>query len=168
MSLTVKAGEIMGVCGLLGAGKSELARAVYGLDSYDSGELYLYGEEIRNPSPEKMMAKGTALITEDRKQEGFSQLLSIRETITLSNLGSFCNKAGVIKETGRKKFAEDMAKRMTVKCDSIEQRISELSGGNQQRSLSEDVSQVCPGCSFWMNLQEGGCICKDGDIQYID
>ncbi|EEG74327.1 sugar ABC transporter ATP-binding protein [[Clostridium] hylemonae] len=135
ISLTVKAGEIMGVCGLLGAGKSELARAVYGLDSYDSGELYLYGEEIRNPSPEKMMAKGTALITEDRKQEGFSQLLSIRETITLSNLGSFCNKAGVIKETGRKKFAEDMAKRMTVKCDSIEQRISELSGGNQQKVI---------------------------------
>lgn len=135
ISLTVKAGEIMGVCGLLGAGKSELARAVYGLDPYDSGELYLYGEEIRNPSPEKMMAKGTALITEDRKQEGFSQLLSIRETITLSNLGSFCNKAGVIKETGRKKFAEDMAKRMTVKCDSIEQRISELSGGNQQKVI---------------------------------
>ena len=135
ISLTVKAGEIMGVCGLLGAGKSELARAVYGLDPYDSGELYLYGEEIRNPSPEKMMAKGTALITEDRKQEGFSQLLSIRETITLSNLGSFCNKAGVIKETGRKKFAEDMAKRMIVKCDSIEQRISELSGGNQQKVI---------------------------------
>lgn len=135
ISLTVKAGEIMGVCGLLGAGKSELARAVYGLDPYDSGELYLYGEEIRNPSPEKMMAKGTALITEDRKQEGFSQLLSIRETITLSNLGSFCNKAGVIKETGRKKFAEDMSKRMTVKCDSIEQRISELSGGNQQKVI---------------------------------
>lgn len=135
ISLTVKAGEIMGVCGLLGAGKSELARAVYGLDPYDSGELYLYGEEIRIPSPEKMMAKGTALITEDRKQEGFSQLLSIRETITLSNLGSFCNKAGVIKETGRKKFAEDMAKRMTVKCDSIEQRISELSGGNQQKVI---------------------------------
>ncbi|RGU92036.1 sugar ABC transporter ATP-binding protein [Clostridium sp. AF15-17LB] len=135
INLSVKKGKIMGVCGLLGAGKSELARAVYGLAPYDSGEICLYGELIKSPTPEKMMAKGTALVTEDRKQEGFSPLLSIRETITLSNITAFCNRAGVIKETDRKKFAKVLSERMTVKCDSVEQRISELSGGNQQKVI---------------------------------
>ena len=135
INLSVKAGQIMGICGLLGAGKSEITRAIYGLDSYESGEIYLYGEQVKNPTPEKMMDRGTALVTEDRKQEGFPPLLSIRETTTLSNIDKFCNKAGIIREAERKKFTEELTRKMTVKCGSIEQKVSELSGGNQQKVI---------------------------------
>lgn len=135
INLSVEAGKIMGICGLLGAGKSEIARAAVGLDKYDSGEILLYGEKIQNPTPDKMMNRGVALVTEDRKQEGFPPLLSIREMITLSNMKKFTNKTGVIKEGERKKYAEELTKKMTVKCDSIEQKISELSGGNQQKVI---------------------------------
>lgn len=135
VNLKVEAGTIMGICGLLGAGKTEIARAVYGLDGFDSGEIRLFGETVNKANPDTMMKKGVALITEDRKQEGFSPLLSIRETITISILRQFCSGLGIIKETGRKRFAKDLSEKMTVKCDSIEQRISELSGGNQQKVI---------------------------------
>ncbi len=135
VDLKVAPGMIMGVCGLLGAGKSEIARAIFGLDRFDSGVVSLYGEEVKHATPEKMLERNVAILTEDRKLEGFSPLLSIRETMSLSCLREFCNKAGIIRQTKQKNFAVELANKMTVKCDSVEQKISELSGGNQQKVI---------------------------------
>lgn len=133
INLCVQPGMIMGVCGLLGAGKSEIARAIFGLDKFDSGKIILNGEEIRKPKPEMMMKKNVAMITEDRKLEGFVPLMSIRENITLSILKQFCNKLGFINEKKRTEASDKLADEVTVKRLSNEQNVMSLSGGNQQK-----------------------------------
>ncbi|MDD3174516.1 MAG: sugar ABC transporter ATP-binding protein [Herbinix sp.] len=133
INLQIKAGSVIGICGLLGAGKTEIARAVFGLDSYDSGRIKLFGEEITKATPEKMMKNKVALVTEDRKNEGFVPLLSIRENNTLSIIRRFTNKFGVIDRKKQKAFAENLADKMTVKKSSVEQNVVSLSGGNQQK-----------------------------------
>jgi len=133
ISFKIYKGDIVGVCGLLGAGKTEIARAIFGLDGFDSGRIFLSGEEIHKPTPELMIKKGVAFLTEERKLEGFIPLLSIRENVTLSIMKNFANKTGVINLDKQRKFAEDLARRMTVKMSGIEQNVVSLSGGNQQK-----------------------------------
>ncbi len=84
ISFQVDKGDIVGVCGLLGAGKTEIARAIFGLDSYNQGTISIDGRIIQKPSPDSMLKHGVALLTEERKHEGFVPLLSIRENETLS------------------------------------------------------------------------------------
>ena len=95
INLTAHSGMILGVCGLLGAGKSEIARAIYGLDTFDSGEIIYKGEKIVKPKPVEMMKRHVAIVTEDRKIEGFAPLMSISENITLSVLPKFSTKLGL-------------------------------------------------------------------------
>lgn len=135
VNLTVRPGSILGVCGLLGAGKSELARTVFGLDSYDSGEIRLFGKSISKPTPLSMMKSGVAFVSEDRKTEGFVPLLSIRENETLSIMKKISSRLGVVNQTKQKKYATDLSDRMTVKCSSVEQEVVSLSGGNQQKVI---------------------------------
>jgi len=131
ISLKVKKGDILGICGLLGAGKTELARTIFGLDYYDSGKIVLFGEEIK-PEPYKMVKKGVSLLTEERKSEGFVPLLSIRENATMSILSQF-KKMFVLDRNQQNKTAELLANKMTVKMSGIEQTVGSLSGGNQQK-----------------------------------
>ncbi len=133
ISFGVYEGDIVGICGLLGAGKTEIARAIFGLDTYDSGKIFLYGKEIQKPTPQLMIKNRVAFLTEERKLEGFVPLLSIRENITLSIMKKFSNKTGVVHIENQKKFAEQFAKRMTLKMSGIEQMVVSLSGGNQQK-----------------------------------
>lgn len=133
VNLSVRPGSILGVCGLLGAGKSELARTIFGLDSFDSGEIHLFGKPVAKPTPLSMMKNGVAFVSEDRKTEGFVPLLSIRENETLSIMNKVSNRLGVVNRTKQKKYATDLSDRMTVKCSSVEQEVMSLSGGNQQK-----------------------------------
>ncbi len=132
ISFTVNRGDIVGVCGLLGAGKTEIARAIFGLDSFDNGNIYIDGKKIENPCPEGMLKQGVALLTEERKHEGFVPLLSIRENETLSINKRF--KKGLrIDFSKQKKFAQRVAETMMVNMVGIEQPVVSLSGGNQQK-----------------------------------
>ena len=135
INLSVQRGTILGVCGLLGAGKSEIARAIYGLDPYDSGTIVYKGEVIRRPKPEMMMKKHVAIVTEDRKLEGFAPLMSISENITLSVLRNFSTKLGFMKEKARAAESLRIAKDVTVKMTSDQQKVESLSGGNQQKVI---------------------------------
>lgn len=133
INMKIQQGDVVGVCGLLGAGKTEIARAILGLDEFDSGKIILNGEEIKKPRPDIMIEKRAALLTEERKLEGFVPLMSIRENATLSVMKKISNRLGVIDRKKQKAFAEDISRKMTVKMSGIEQNVVSLSGGNQQK-----------------------------------
>lgn len=135
ISLQVHAKSMIGICGLLGAGKTEIARAIYGLDPIDSGEIFLNGEKIDHPTPSKMIERQVVMLTEDRKLEGFVPLMSIRENITLSITKTLKNRFGFMKRKKQTQIAEEFAQKVTVKMESVEQLVSKLSGGNQQKVI---------------------------------
>jgi ABC-type sugar transport system ATPase subunit len=133
INFQVTEGDIVGVCGLLGAGKTEIARSIFGLDVFDSGNIVLFGEKITKPRPDKMIKKGVVLLTEERKLEGFIPLMPIRENITLSVMNTLRNKLGLLDRKAQEIFALKQADQMSVKMSSIEQPVVSLSGGNQQK-----------------------------------
>lgn len=133
INLKAQVGDIVGVCGLLGAGKTEVARTIFGLDSFDSGKIIFDGKEITKPNPAVMIKNKVTLLTEERKLEGFIPLLSIRENSTLAMMKKMRKKNRTIDFNRQSAFAEDIAKKMHLKMSSIEQSVVSLSGGNQQK-----------------------------------
>lgn len=135
INMQFKKGSVVGICGLLGAGKTEIARSIFGLDEFDSGSIYLNGEEIKNINPEKMMLNKVVFLSEDRKVDGFVPLLSIRENITMSIMKDLSNKIGVIKRKKQNDISENLSNRISVKMSSVSQSVGSLSGGNQQKVI---------------------------------
>ncbi|OEH55094.1 D-ribose transporter ATP-binding protein [Oceanobacillus sp. E9] len=132
ISFSVKEGEILGVSGLMGAGRTEIMRAIFGIDDVDQGEIILDGNRMTIKDPTDAMKAGIAFITENRKDEGLVLDFSIRENIGLSNLKSFSSK-GFIKGKDEKDFVELMIKRLQIKTQTQELPVGNLSGGNQQK-----------------------------------
>lgn len=132
IDFSVRSGEIIGVSGLMGAGRTEIMRAIFGLDSIDSGEIWLEGKQVKITSPDQAVKSGIGFITEDRKDEGLILDFSIKENIVLPTLYSFAPK-GIIQEKSELDFVNMLAKRLTVKTESVETRVGDLSGGNQQK-----------------------------------
>ncbi|MFE4427892.1 sugar ABC transporter ATP-binding protein [Peribacillus butanolivorans] len=128
----VRKGEIVGVAGLMGAGRTEIMRALFGVDQIDSGEITVEGKKVSIRKPTDAVHHGLAFITENRKEEGLILDFSVRENIGLPNLKSFA-PSGLVKTEDEKKFAEMMIKRLHVKTSSTETIIGNLSGGNQQK-----------------------------------
>ncbi|MBK5461075.1 MULTISPECIES: sugar ABC transporter ATP-binding protein [unclassified Peribacillus] len=128
----VRKGEIVGVAGLMGAGRTEIMRALFGVDQIDSGEITVEGKKVSIRKPTYAVRYGLAFITENRKEEGLILDFSVRENIGLPNLKSFA-PSGLVKTEDEKKFAEMMIKRLHVKTSSTETIIGNLSGGNQQK-----------------------------------
>jgi putative multiple sugar transport system ATP-binding protein len=136
ISFHVHKGEVIGFSGLQGAGRTELAMSIFG-KSYGtgiSGELYIDGQQVELKNPEQAIRHGIAYVTEDRKVNGLILGESIRFNTTLARLDKVCSK-GVIDSIMEKKVAEDMTTEMGTKTPSIEQKIGNLSGGNQQKAL---------------------------------
>ena len=132
ISFTLREGEILGFFGLVGVGRSEVMRAIFGVDSYTSGDIYVKGKKVRYKSPIEAMKDGIGFLTEDRREDGLALQLSIK---TNTNMYSYdmISKAGVInlkKEEGR---AEEYSAKTNVKTPSINQIVNNLSGGNQQK-----------------------------------
>ncbi len=132
ISFRVKKGEILGIAGLVGAGRSEIVRAIFGVDRLDAGEIYMEGKKLSIKKPADAKAAGIALVTEDRKELGLVLCRSIRENIILPELNKYCS-GPFIKKAEEKKSVEDMAKLLGVKMSSIQQTVGNLSGGNQQK-----------------------------------
>lgn len=132
ISFEVRAGEILGLSGLVGSGRSETVRAIFGLDPLDSGKIYLEGQEIRIRSPRDAIKRGICMVNEDRKGYGLCLQRSIRENISLPNLPEK-QKGLLLNQRREKKECEEAARLLTVKCASIEHTGLSLSGGNQQK-----------------------------------
>ena len=132
ISFEVHAGEILGLTGLVGSGRSETMRAIFGLDKLERGKMWLNGEEITIKNPRDAIKKGVCMVNEDRKNYGLCLFRSIRENISLPNLPEK-QKGLLLNQKREKKECEEMAKLLTVKCGSIEHDAYSLSGGNQQK-----------------------------------
>ncbi len=132
ISFEVHAGEILGFSGLVGSGRSETMRAIFGLDPLYSGKMYLDGKEIRNKNPRDAIRKGIAMVNEDRKNYGLCLTRSIRENISLPNLPA--KQRGLLINRKREKVdCEEYASQVHLKAASIEHDAFSLSGGNQQK-----------------------------------
>ncbi len=136
VSFHVKKGEVVGFSGLQGAGRTELAMSIFGRSygSGISGEVYINGEKVNLRTPEEAIHHGLAYVTEDRKTNGLILDESIRFNTTLARMDKVC-RGGIIDVDKEIQVAEEMKEEMGTKAPSIEQRIGNLSGGNQQKAL---------------------------------
>lgn len=131
VSIQLRRGEIFGIAGLVGAGRTELLRSIFGLDQVTGGTVSVDSRKIRQAVGARMRA-GFGLLSEDRKTEGLAQDLSLIDNITISKLGDYTN-FGFLNLRKRNRAAEDLIKQVQVKSSSSSQAVSELSGGNQQK-----------------------------------
>jgi ABC-type sugar transport system ATPase subunit len=134
VSLHVRAGEIVGLAGLVGAGRTETARLLFGADRSDAGEILLDGEPIAVRSPREAIRHGIAMVPESRKDEGLLLLRSIRENITLSTLDQH-ERAGFVRRASEARRVRSLFDRLDVRGTGIEATVGTLSGGNQQKVL---------------------------------
>lgn len=132
INFQVHAHEVLGIAGLMGAGRTEIARAIFGLDKIDSGEILLKGHKIEIKSPKDAIEKGIAYVSEDRKALGFIPEMSIIENITLSTLKNY-SKGGFIQTKKETKVSSQMAYDLKIKAAGLNQKVINLSGGNQQK-----------------------------------
>ncbi len=133
-SLDVRAGEIVGMAGLLGSGRSEVARAVFGAERADKGAMEFNGNPFTPKAPANAIAAGIGYCSEDRKFDGIVPDLSVRENLTLALLPLLA-RTGIVDENEQAKVVEKFVQRLGIKCASVDQPIRELSGGNQQKVL---------------------------------
>lgn len=132
VSFSVRSGEILGISGLVGAGRSETVRALFGMDKPDSGEVLLEGKPVRISSPRDAIRNRIVMASEDRKQVGLVLCRSVKENISLPNLEQF-SKFGFINSPNEKKAAQRISDSLATKVSSLEQNVNALSGGNQQK-----------------------------------
>ncbi|MGI6269724.1 MAG: sugar ABC transporter ATP-binding protein [Candidatus Howiella sp.] len=133
VSFSVREGEIVGIAGLMGAGRTETTRALFGVDPKESGKIILNGKEVRIKRPMDAIRHGIVLAPEDRKKDGLCTKLSIRENISLPNLDIICSRGGVINRKKEKAMTDKAVKDLTIKLPNAEVDAASLSGGNQQK-----------------------------------
>ncbi|MET4692409.1 sugar ABC transporter ATP-binding protein [Endozoicomonas lisbonensis] len=150
VSFDLYRGEILGLSGLMGAGRTELARAVFGADPIDSGEILLNRNLLKNHSVEEAIEAGIGYLTEDRKLEGLALGLSVQVNTLLSNYQKYASVLGVINEKKISSVVEKLSRRLRIKTPSLEQLAGNLSGGNQQKII----------IARWL--------CRDTDILIFD
>ena len=127
-------GEILGFSGLVGSGRTELMRAVFGADPVDSGEAFIDGKPVRIRSVRDAMDQGIAYLPEERKTQGLFTERSVEDNILCGNL-DLCSRGGVVRRDLLRSLAANSCSRLSVKAESIDQEVSSLSGGNQQKVL---------------------------------
>ena len=129
---TVHAGEIVGIAGLMGAGRTELCQTLFGITPAEQGSIRLEGRAVEINSPSDAVNAGIALITEDRQKTGLALELPLRANVTLANMDAVC-KTGFVLSSAEADVAEDSLKRLRIRASGIEQQAGRLSGGNQQK-----------------------------------
>ena len=126
-------GEIVGFAGLMGAGRTETTRAIFGVDPKESGEICVDGKEVRIRCPEDAIKNGVVLAPEDRKKDGLCTKLSIRHNLALPNLDLLCNKLGVVSSKKEAELCKKAVSDLKIKTPNVEIDSGNLSGGNQQK-----------------------------------
>ncbi|SEC08015.1 monosaccharide ABC transporter ATP-binding protein, CUT2 family [Pseudomonas saponiphila] len=134
VSFDLHAGEILGIAGLIGSGRTNVAETLFGITPCDAGEIILDGQPLRIGDPHRAIEKGFALLTEDRKLSGLFPCLSVLENMEVAVLPHYAG-GGFVQQKALRALCEDMCKKLRVKTPSLEQCIDTLSGGNQQKAL---------------------------------
>jgi inositol transport system ATP-binding protein len=129
----VRRGEILGVAGLVGAGRTEMARAVFGADAFDSGRVIINGREVHIRSPQDAIRNGIGLVPEDRKQQALFLALAVRINLSMASHRQILRWGVFIDETAERAMVEDYRQKLNIRMASPEQLIASLSGGNQQK-----------------------------------
>jgi ABC-type sugar transport system ATPase subunit len=133
ISFNLKKGEILGFSGLVGAGRSEIVRSIFGLGKLDSGEIYIEGQKVNVNNSTDGINKGIAFVSEDRRIESIISGFTVRENITILLLRKVISKIGLISKAKETELAKRYVEEFSVKTPSIEQLVMNLSGGNQQK-----------------------------------
>jgi len=133
INLSVHAGEIVGIAGLMGAGRTETTRAIFGADPKESGEIYVDGKEVKINCPMDAIRNGVVLAPEDRKKDGLCTKLSIRHNLALPNLDIVCNKVGVVDSKKEYALCDKAVDNLKIKTPNVDIDAGNLSGGNQQK-----------------------------------
>jgi len=134
ISFKVREGEVLGLSGLMGAGRSEIVRCIFGLDRFDEGEILIEGKALYIRKPLDAIKAGIGLVPEDRRKDGFVPLMSVRENLTLPSL-PWINTKGWINKNIESEIAESYISALGIKTPSPEHAVSNLSGGNQQKCV---------------------------------
>ena len=135
VSFEVRRGEIMGVAGLVGAGRTEVLETIFGFRKKTAGKVYINGKEVDIKSPNDAIDHGVALLTEDRRSSGIIPVLSVESNINVSSLKKYLNSFKLLNTKKMKDCAIEFSRKLNVKTPGIDTRIENLSGGNQQKAL---------------------------------
>ena len=131
-SLSVRAGEVLGIAGVMGSGRTELVRVLFGADRRDTGRIFLEGEEIKIHSPADAVREGIALLTEDRKAQGLVQGMSVKGNVSLASLDRFAS-LGIVNSHTETEAVNGFVHDLRIMTPSIQNEVQYLSGGNQQK-----------------------------------
>jgi ribose transport system ATP-binding protein len=145
VSFKIGKGEILGMAGLVGAGRTEVAQAICGVNKRVAGTIAIDGQPVRGASPRECIRQGIFLAPEDRRHEGLVTEMRIRENITLPSLPSFAT-LGLIQKSREREVANNMSHRMRIKAPSTESLVRDLSGGNQQKVVLAKWLSLKPKC----------------------
>ncbi|MFO7679961.1 MAG: sugar ABC transporter ATP-binding protein [Chloroflexota bacterium] len=133
VNFTLKKGEILGFAGLMGAGRTEVARAIFGADSIDSGEIYIHGKQVHIKSPGDAVKNGIAYLSEDRKRYGLTLTMDVEMNVVLAAFKKFIGFGGWVNTSKTKETAVSYVNALSIKTPGIKQQVKNLSGGNQQK-----------------------------------
>ncbi len=133
ISFTLRKGEILGFAGLVGAGRTEIARILFGVDPKDSGEILIEGKKINITSPENAVKHGMCLVPEDRSLQGLVLKLSVLENIIMATLNEYSSKIGLMKSKKIQEVSHKYIKALSIRTPHLRQKVMYLSGGNQQK-----------------------------------
>ncbi len=133
ISFDLYRGEILGIAGLMGAGRSELGRAIFGADLINSGEVIMNGRRLSLKSPSDAIKEGIAYLSENRKEEGLAVKMRLTENITMANVQEISRRFGMLSRSQESEAAQRYVKDLSIKTPSLSQIVNNLSGGNQQK-----------------------------------
>ena len=133
VSFSLRKGEILGFAGLMGAGRTEVARAVFGADAIDAGEIRVHGAKVSIRSPRDAVAHGIGYLSEDRKHFGLATGLDVKTNVVMSSMDKFLTKGLFLDQPAIREAAQGYVRQLSIKTPSIDQPVRLLSGGNQQK-----------------------------------
>ena len=134
ISFNIRAGEVLGLAGLMGAGRTEVARAIFGLDPFSTGKVRIKGEDVTIQSPEEAIRQGIGYVSEDRKGWGCIPGMSVQHTLTLSSLAAYV-RVGFVDTKSEQATAQRIVADLRIKTAGLDQEVMQLSGGNQQKVM---------------------------------
>jgi ribose transport system ATP-binding protein len=135
VSFSLRRGEILGIAGLVGSGRTELARLIFGADEHDTGKIFVEGKEVKISSPADAIRHGIGFLTEDRKAQGLVLKMTVGQNITLSAMDALFPDSMLLQPRLERQVADRYVRDMRVRTPSLEQKVQFLSGGNQQKTV---------------------------------
>lgn len=144
VSFSVRAGEVLGIAGLVGSGRTELARAIFGADRVTSGKIIMGGKQKSISSSRAAVTSGIGLVPEDRKNHGVILGMKVRENVTMPSIGKVTSLLGVIRARTERQIVANLIDKLSIKTSGMDAAVADLSGGNQQKvALAKWLSKTC-------------------------